>query len=136
VKLVAQTKLFQPLLIHWVRNPQFLNSDRGHGVPKLMNPENKVPGATDEEDIGFQVSISSQYSTLFDCILLGQVHELRTDIYNIKLNICSQLKLETGQVALATPLAIKNWNTLNKTTLATGLLGLLYLANQRKFVPS
>ena len=92
---------------------------------ELMNLENKVSGTTDEDDISFQVSMSSHYSTPFDCILLAQAQELRTDIDNIKLNVCSQLRLETDQFALATPLAIKNCNTLNKATLATGLLALL-----------
>ncbi|KAL5265026.1 hypothetical protein ACHWQZ_G005952 [Mnemiopsis leidyi] len=93
---------------------------------EVMNLEsNQVASVTEEDDISFQVSMSSHYSTPFDCILLSQAQELRTDIDNIKLNICSQLRLETDQFALATPLAIKNCNTLNKATLATGLLALL-----------
>ena len=104
--------------------PAIQIEDSESAVP--TNPEsNKAAGAAGEEDISFQVSISSHYSTPFDCILLAQAQELRTDIDNIKLNICSQLRLETDQFALATPLAIKNCNTLNKATLATGLLALL-----------
>ena len=78
-----------------------------------------------EDSSSFQVSISSHYSTPFDCILLAQAQDLRSDVDNIKLNICNQLKVDPAHFAVVTPLAIKNCNTLNKVTLATGLLSLL-----------
>ncbi|KAL5272233.1 hypothetical protein ACHWQZ_G000447 [Mnemiopsis leidyi] len=91
---------------------------------------NDQPEGSNEDNSSFQVSISSHYSTPFDCILLAQAQELRSDVDNIKLNICSQLKVDSGKFATVTPTAIKNCNTLNKITLATGLLALLNMSEK------
>ena len=91
---------------------------------------NNQPEGSSEDNSSFQVSISSHYSTPFDCILLAQAQELRSDVDNIKLNICSQLKTDPGQFATVTPTLIKNCNTLNKITLATGLLSLLNMSEK------
>ena len=91
---------------------------------------NNQPEGSNEDNSSFQVSISSHYSTPFDCILLAQAQELRSDVDNIKLNICSQLKTDPGQFAAVTPALIKNCNTLNKITLATGLLSLLNMSEK------
>jgi alkylated DNA repair dioxygenase AlkB len=95
--------------------------------PNLMRKESLESfhtGAGDESS-SFQVSISSHTSTPFDSILLTQAQDLRADVDNIKMNICSQMKVDLEKFALVTPLGIKQCNTLNKFTLATGLLALL-----------
>ena len=79
----------------------------------------------DEDSSSFQVSISSHVSTPFDSILLSQAQELRADVDNIKVNICSALKVDMDKFALVTPQGIKQCNVLNKFTLATGLLALV-----------
>ena len=81
--------------------------------------------ASSEDSSSFQVSISSHVSTPFDSILLAQAQDLRADVDNIKLNICTHMKVDTDKFALVTPQGIKQCNSLNKFTLATGLLALL-----------
>ena len=110
-------------------NPLSSPSEQVVTVPSVQVTEHSTSNnhveSSNEDNSSFQVSISSHYSTPFDCILLAQAQELRSDVDNIKLNICSQLKLDPGQFAAVTPTLIKNCNTLNKITLATGLLSLL-----------
>ena len=97
---------------------------------KLPPPFIKVDsaGSLKDEDSSissFQVSISSHVSTPFDSILLSQAQELRADVDNIKLNICSALKVDMDKFAIVTPQGIKQCNVLNKFTHATGLLALV-----------
>ena len=78
-----------------------------------------------EDSSSFQVSISSHTSVPFDSILLSQAQELRADVDNIKMNICTALKVDLDKFAVITPQGIKQCNILNKFTLATGLLALV-----------
>ena len=110
-------------------------SEGGHVTSKpdaksVSNLSNELPVENSDENSSFQVSMSSHYSTPFDCILLAQAQDLRSDVDNIKLNICNHMKVDPGQFALVTPQGIKNCNVLNKFTLATGILSLVNLSEK------
>ncbi|KAL5263537.1 hypothetical protein ACHWQZ_G008788 [Mnemiopsis leidyi] len=99
---------------------------KSKSVPNPLIKVNSSELMTSSEDSSsFQVSISSHVSTPFDSILLAQAQDLRADVDNIKLNICTHMKVDTDKFALVTPQGIKQCNSLNKFTLATGLLALL-----------
>ena len=76
------------------------------------------------------VSFSSHASTPFDTMLLAHSQNLRHEVDNIKLNICSLVKIDIDKFATVTPSLIKNCSTLNKFTLADSLLSLLSLSEK------
>ena len=97
--------------------------EKKHPAPLIkMDSAESITNVHSEDSSSFQVSISSHASTPFDCILLSQAQDLRADVDNIKMNICSALKVDLDKFALVTPQGIKQCNVLNKFTLATGLL--------------
>ena len=104
-----------------------VSEKKKHPAPliKVDSAESINTNALSEDSSSFQVSISSHVSTPFDCILLSQAQDLRADVDNIKMNICSALKVDLDKFALVTPQGIKQCNVLNKFTLATGLLALV-----------
>ena len=93
-----------------------------HGKPPPAPPQNHQ---NDETDTNSFISFNSHLSTQFDNILLAHATNLRSEIDNIKMNLCNHLKVEDNEFAKITPLNIKNCNLLNKLTLGTSLLSLL-----------
>ena len=71
------------------------------------------------------ISFNSHLSTQFDNILLAHATNLRSEIDNIKMNLCNHLKVQDNEFAKITALNIKNCTLLNKLTLGSSLLSLL-----------
>ena len=98
-----------------------------------VNPGKPPPGPSslihqhDESDPNTNsfISFNSHLSTQFDNILLAHATNLRSEIDNIKMNLCNHLKVQDNEFAKITALNIKNCMLLNKLTLGSSLLSLL-----------
>lgn len=84
----------------------------------------------DNSNISSFVSFSSQVSTPYDTILLAHAQNLRSEVDNIKINMCNIMKTEIDQFAIITPKTIKDCSLLNKLTLGDGLINLLVLSEK------
>ena len=82
----------------------------------------------ENKNVSSLLSFFSNKSAPLDTYLLTHAQNLRSEVDMIKINICSILKLEVNKFAVITPLMIKSCSSLNKSTLAEGLLSLLGLA--------
>ena len=108
--------------------------------PTLPADDNQAAPEVEEEN-SF-VSFHSNVSTPFDTILLAHAQNLRSEVDNIKLNICSILKTDIDKFASVTANSIKANSSLNKLTLAESLINLLTQSEKvcavvggRKLVP-
>ena len=97
-------------------------------APTVENTDEHTPNP-DEQSNSF-VSFHSQMSTPFDTMLLAHATNLRTETDNIKLNICTILKVDIDKFANVTANSIKQSSVLNKLTLADGLLSMLNLSEK------
>ena len=95
-------------------------------VDELINSENH--DSEKNKDVSSSLSFFSNRSVPLDTYLLTHAQNLRSEVDLIKINICSILKLEVNKFAVVTPLMIKSCSSLNKSTLAEGLLSILGLA--------
>ena len=95
-------------------------------VDELINSENH--DSEENKNVSSLLSFFSNKSAPLDTYLLTHAQNLRSEVDMIKINICSILKLEVNKFAVITPLMIKSCSSLNKSTLAEGLLSLLGLA--------
>ena len=103
-------------------SPHTLSSKISHGKPPAAHLSTHQHDDTDTNSF---ISFNSQLSTQFDNILLAHATNLRSEIDNIKMNLCNHLKVPDNEFAKITALNIKNCNLLNKLTLGTSLLSLL-----------
>ena len=104
------------------RSTSTLSMKISHGKPPTVSSSIHHH---DESDTNSFISFNSQLSTQFDNILLAHATNLRSEIDNIKMNLCNHLKVQDNEFAKITALSIKNCNLLNKLTLGSSLLSLL-----------
>jgi len=99
-------------------------------VDELINSENH--DSEENKNVSSLLSFFSNKSAPLDTYLLTHAQNLRSEVDMIKINICSILKLEVNKFAVITPLMIKSCSSLNKSTLAEGLLSQLGLKSKVK----
>ena len=106
-------------------NPLKKSSQSSPGPSNLLVHQ----AGEDAENSSF-ISFNSQLSTPFDTILLAQATNLRAEVDNVKINLCSLTKTKPEEFALITPTSIKQNPLVNKITLATSLLAIVDLSEK------
>ena len=99
-------------------------------LAKSIPPDEHADGTTADDSANSFVTFNSTASTPFDTMLLAHAQNLRTESDNIKLNVCTILKVDIDKFALVTANSIKQCSMLNKLTLADSLLSMLSLSEK------